>query len=206
MSDSNSDSPESSVQSSPNAPCRLLPLHLLRTLPATAIPTISDSESDDDQSCQVPPSYYVSPRRPEKRRHLSIPSPRMARLSIQGIRFKPSIPGYGEATKKTIRVSASTSNRSGSTSTTGSLESGTSILRKGPMPVSDVAFVQERPSVRQGMQRPIRTSQVALASANRSDVLETQGNIAGTSARPVPDRLIQRLFDQKPGHVGQTLP
>src|SRR5450759_3889039 len=114
-----SDSPESSIESSPNAPHRFLPSHLLQTLSLSkqVIPEVSDSESDD-QFVPLPLSYYVSPSRPEKRRHLTVPSPKMAQLSIQGPArwFKPSVPGYGEGTRKTIRVSSSRPNSSGSTS------------------------------------------------------------------------------------------
>src|SRR5450759_4939175 len=84
---SDPDSPSSSVQSSPNAPRRFLPLHILKTLSPSKqiIPTISDSDSEsEDESVSLPTSYYTSPSRPEKRRHLTVPSPRMAMLSIDG--------------------------------------------------------------------------------------------------------------------------
>src|SRR5450759_4906667 len=118
---SQSDSPASSVESSPNITCRFLPCHLLKTLPSSkqVIFAVSDSEFESDEESVPPPAaYYVSPSKPEKRRHLSVPSPRMAQLSIegQGRRFTPSIPGYGQGTKKTIRVSSVGFHRSGSTS------------------------------------------------------------------------------------------
>src|SRR5450759_5639219 len=73
---SDPDSPSSSVQSSPNAPRRFLPLHILKTLLPSKqiIPTISDSDSEsEDESVSLPTSYYTSPSRPEKRRHLTVP-------------------------------------------------------------------------------------------------------------------------------------
>ena len=117
-----SDSPSSSVESSPNAPRRFLPLHILKTLSPSkqAIPIVSDSNSDsEDESLPIQASYYTSPSRPEKRQHLSVPSPRMARLSIEGPtrRFTPSIPGYGQGTQKTIRMSAAPLTRLGSLDT-----------------------------------------------------------------------------------------
>src|SRR5450759_4433782 len=61
------DSPSSSVQSSPNAPLRFLPLYILETLSPSkqVIPIISDSDSDEE-SAPLPTSYYASPSRPEK--------------------------------------------------------------------------------------------------------------------------------------------
>lgn len=141
MSQSDSDSPTSSVESSPNVPRRFLPIHILRTLSPSkqVLPTVSDSESDDE-SVPVPASYYTSPSRPEKRRHLSVPSPKMAQLSIQGTaqRFKPSIPGYGEGTKKLVRASANMLNRSGSTSQ--SQDAYRTRGMRGGIPVSELVL------------------------------------------------------------------
>lgn len=114
--ESESESHSSSVQSSPNAPRRFLPLHVLNTLSPSkqVIPIVSDSESDSDvESMSLPMSYYASPSKPGKRRHLSVPSPSMAQLSIaeKARRFKSSIPGYGQGTKKIIRVSGARLNR-----------------------------------------------------------------------------------------------
>src|SRR5450759_4835035 len=145
---SDPDSPSRSVQSSPNAPRRFLPLHILKTLSPSKqiIPTISDSDSEsEDESVSLPTSYYTSPSRLEKRRHLTVPSPRMAMLSIDGParRLRSSIPGYGQGTKKTIRVSAARLDRSESTSTHRNMLStrGTegafqSIAMRGAIPVS----------------------------------------------------------------------
>src|SRR5450759_1268016 len=98
MPHSDPDSPSSSVQSSPNAPRRFLPLHILKMLSPSkqVIPTVSDSDSEsDDEFVPLPTSYYTSPSRPEKRRHLSVPSPRMAILSIDGParRLRSPFPG-----------------------------------------------------------------------------------------------------------------
>src|SRR5450759_1207431 len=146
-----SDSPESSVESSPNAPRRFLPSHLLQTLSPSkqVIPEVLDSESDD-QSVPLPLSYYVSPSRPEKRIHLTIPSPKMAQLSIQGPtrRFKPSILGYGEGMRKIVWVSSSRPNSSGSTSRVLSQRGlGDHIFGEGiqsVIPVSDLGLLRHR--------------------------------------------------------------
>lgn len=117
MTSSESDSPTSSVESSPNALPRCLPNHILKNLPPSQqfVRVISDSESDSDGSSrQEPSSYYVSPSKPDKRRHLSIQSPRIERLSIVGLgarrRFKPSIPGYGEGIRRARRISDNSPN------------------------------------------------------------------------------------------------
>lgn len=152
MSQSDSDSVTSSVKSSPNPPRRCLPLHILNQLSPSkqVLPIVSDSESDsDDQSVPLPTSYYTSPSRPEKRMHLSVPSPKMAQLSIRGPgrRFQSSIPGYGQGTKKTIRVSAGGFNHEGSTSTSTNPSSTTRsnafrrIGMSGGIPVSDPALL-----------------------------------------------------------------
>src|SRR5450759_1185382 len=148
MSQSDSDSVTSSVKSSPNPPRRCLPLHILNQLSPSkqVLPIVSDSEFDsDDQSVPLPTSYYTSPSRPEKRMHLSVPSPKMAQLSIRGPgrRFQSSIPGYGQGTKKTIRVSAGGFNHEGSTSTSTNPSSTTRsnafviICMLGLIPLSD---------------------------------------------------------------------
>src|SRR5450759_1026488 len=117
---SNFDSPSSSVESSPNPTRRFLPLHILRKLSPSKqeLPVVSDSDSDDE-SVPLPTSYYTSPSRPEKCRHLTVPSPRMAELSIRGHtrRSQSSIPSYRQGRKKTIQVSAARLDREGSTST-----------------------------------------------------------------------------------------
>src|SRR5450759_2832296 len=176
---SNSDSPSSSEESSPNPTRRFLPLHILRKLSPSKqeLPVVSDSDSDHE-SVPLPTSYYTSPSRPEKRRHLTVPSPRMAELSIRGHtrRFQSSIPGYGQGTKKTIRVSAARLNREGSTSTTVAPLStrGSKAIRRmgmsGAIPVSDPGFPDP-----------------PLASPTPPD-----------NFRPTEGRVVQRLFVQSP--------
>lgn len=221
---SHAESPSSSVQSSPNVASRLLPLHLLPTANRGMIPTIVESDSDsDDESILIPASsYYVSPRRPDKRRHLSVPSPRMARLFIQGSqhRFRPSIPGYGEGTKKTIRVSASTSEQSNSTSTVGTWESKTRWASVGhvpklgmqcPKPVPEVSLASQVPVEQLEMPGAIPVSEVPLASVGPVELQGMRGAIpvseaafsARFSPRPVRGRVIQRLFNGE-GSVGEV--
>ena len=169
------DSPTSSVESSPNARRRFLPLHLLNKLSPSkqVLPVVSDSESDsDDQSIPIPTTYYTSPSRPEKRMHLSIPSPRMARLSMEGParNIRSSIPGYGQGTKKTIRLTTAQLNRSESTSSAGSQHTFSKLRMQGAIPVSDPAFP---------------TSSLA-------------GRRRAAGVRPIQTRCVQKLFGTPP--------
>lgn len=112
-------SPTSSVESSPNPTREKTRVCHDETIPIRRIlAQVSDSDSDsgsEQEPTSGPGTYYVSPTNPEKRRMLKIPSPRLARLTLKGppIRFKPSIPGYGEGIRKTIRVSASSTDKHG---------------------------------------------------------------------------------------------
>src|SRR5450759_3685747 len=140
------DSPSSSVESSPNAPRRFLPVHILNKLSPSkhVIPVVSDSYCDsDEESLPLPTSYYTSPSRPEKRRHLTIPSPKMAQLSIKGppCQFMSSILGYGQCTKKTLRLTAASLNHSESTSAAASQHAFSSLRMQGAIPVSDPTFI-----------------------------------------------------------------
>ncbi len=186
MSDSPSHrSGESSVESSPNITRRFLPSHLRNTLPTSkqVIPVISDSdpksdsdsESGDDvvQTFGQPPAfYYVSPSKPQKRRHLSVPSPKMARLSIFGHprSFKPSIPGYGNVLKKTVRVPSTSFNGLGSRQ----------VEWRG---AKDTVLGE-------GMRTAIPVSELGLASEAPNTTL------AGSTPRPLGSKCIQRLFEE----------
>ncbi len=82
-----SESAQSSVESSPRMTCQFIPTRFLKSLPVSqqVIPEISYSESESDgNSAEAVPTYCVSPRRPDKRQQLSVPSPRMAQLCIRG--------------------------------------------------------------------------------------------------------------------------
>ena len=169
------DSPTSSVESSPNAPRRFLPVHILNKLSPSkqVLPIVSDSECDsDDESVPLPTTYYTSPSRPEKRMHLSIPSPKMARLSIEGParNLRSSIPGYGQGTKKTIRLTTTQLNRSESTSSAGSQHTFLKLGMQGAIPVSDPAFPTS-----------------ALADRRRA-----------AGVRPIQTRCVQKLFGTSP--------
>lgn len=117
MSHSQTNSTSNSVESSPIAVPRCIPSRILKQLPLSQqiIPKMSDSESDQESlsdASSIPkpaPTHYVSPSKPEKRRHLSVPSPKMQKLSIVGLpsksRYDCSIPGLGEGIRILIRVS-----------------------------------------------------------------------------------------------------
>lgn len=189
MSQSDSDSPSSSVESSPNVPRRFLPLYLLKTLSPSkqALPVVSDSDHDsENESVPLPTSYYTSPSRPEKRRHLSVPSPKMAQLSIRGHarQSRSSIPGYGQGTKKTIRVSAARLNRSESTSSAGS-EAFRRTGIKGAIPVSDTALLTTGAEAFRttGIQGAVPVSDPALLNTG-AEAIRRKGM---TGAIPVSD-------------------
>ena len=139
------DSPSSSVESSPNAPRRSYLCmssrschHRSKSYPYCQIQSVILT-----MNLSPPTSYYTSPSRPEKRRHLTIPSPKMAQLSIRGParQLTSSIPGYGQGTKKTLRLTAARLNRMESTATAASQHTFSSVRTQGARPISDPAFL-----------------------------------------------------------------
>jgi hypothetical protein len=109
----------------------------------------------------------------------------MARLSIfdHAHRFKPSIPGYGNVLKKTVRV---TSVGLGSTQVAG----------RG---AKEAVF-------KEGMGTAIPVSEMGLASDTQNTTSLAGGSQGVTNLQPVGGKCMQRLFEESPVRTDPNSP